>query len=245
MAEPWLRRVRATDPRYLRVTPSSDDDGGRGLREGVGQAKSSSPAPPSLTGGRSSNGPEPTGATGGAWEALSAEIRSCERCELHRTRTQAVVYRGGERPRLVFVGEAPGAEEDRQGVPFVGRSGRRLDEGIARLGLEGEEFGIVNLLKCRPPANVFSRPAEAACRPYLDRQLALLAPHLVVPLGAHALATLDPTAPKITEAAGVPRVAGPWTLFPLLHPAATFRSRRNLELWERDLDRLRARLAHR
>jgi uracil-DNA glycosylase family 4 len=182
-------------------------------------------------------------ATGPGWDDLSAEIRVCERCELHRGRTHAVIYRGGEHPRLVFVGEAPGAEEDRRGLPFVGRSGRRLDDGIAQLGLLEEEFGIVNLLKCRPPANVFSRSAAATCRPYLDRQLALLAPELVVPLGAHALAALDPTAPRITEAAGTRRVAAGRAMFPLLHPAATFRSRKNLARWTDDLDRLRALLS--
>jgi DNA polymerase len=197
-----------------------------------------------LFGGRSSPGPGPTDASGGAWAALSAEIRSCERCDLHRNRTHAVIYRGGDRPRLVFVGEAPGAEEDRQGLPFVGRSGRRLDEGIGTVGLAPSEFGIVNLLKCRPPSNVFSRAAAIECRPYLDRQLALLAPELVVSLGAHALAALDPAAPRITEAAGVARPNGRWTLFPLLHPAATFRSRRNLDMWARDLARLRE-LVHR
>lgn len=183
------------------------------------------------------------GATGPAWEHLSDEIRVCEQCDLHRGRTNAVIYRGGDHPRLVFIGEAPGAEEDRRGVPFVGRSGKRLDEGIARLGLLGEEFGIVNLLKCRPPANVFSRSAAATCRPFLDRQLDLLAPDLVVPLGAHALATLDPTAPRITDAAGFRRVTAGRTMFPLLHPAATFRSRKNLARWTDDLDRLRALLA--
>jgi uracil-DNA glycosylase family 4 len=151
-----------------------------------------------------------------------------------------VVYRGGGHPRVVFVGEAPGAEEDRQGLPFVGRSGKRLDEGIGRLGLAGDDLGIVNLLKCRPPANVFSRSAAATCRPYLDRQLELLRPEVLVPLGAHALAALDPDAPRITEAAGVTRTRGRWTLFPLLHPAATFRSRKNLARWDDDLGRLRA-----
>jgi uracil-DNA glycosylase family 4 len=190
-------------------------------------------------------GRDSEGATGPAWEALSSEIRECQKCELHRTRTQAVVYRGGSKPRIVFVGEAPGAEEDRLGIPFVGRSGRRLDEGIARVGLAPAEFGIVNLIKCRPPDNVFSRPAARTCRPYLDRQLALLRPEVVVSLGAHALAALDVSAPRVTKAAGVPRAGERWTLFPMLHPAATFRSRRNAAMWERDLDRLRALVLHR
>lgn len=180
-----------------------------------------------------------------SWLPLTAEIRSCALCELHATRTQAVVYRGGPNPRVVFIGEAPGAEEDRTGMPFVGRSGRRLDGAIAEVGLAPPTFGIVNLIKCRPPKNVYSRIAAATCRPYLDRQLALLEPELLVPLGAHALAALDGTAPRITDAAGTPRSAGGRTLFPMLHPAATFRSRQNLARWERDVASLRAFLAQR
>jgi DNA polymerase len=182
---------------------------------------------------------ETEGPTGSEWRALSDEIRSCTLCPLHRTRTQAVVYRGGPKPHVVFVGEAPGAEEDRLGRPFVGRSGRLLDAGVAELGIPIESVGILNVLKCRPPKNVFVERSVATCRPYLDRQLALLSPSVVVPLGAHALATLDPSAPRITEAAGLERTAGAWRLFPLLHPAAALRSRRNLERWQSDLGRLR------
>jgi len=78
-------------------------------------------------------------------------VETCQRCPLHRSRTQAVFYRGGPRPRLVVVGEAPGAEEDRLGRPFVGRAGRRLDAALVSLGLREEEVGILNVLKCRPP----------------------------------------------------------------------------------------------
>jgi uracil-DNA glycosylase family 4 len=187
--------------------------------------------------------PIPVGTSTPEWLRLSAKIRGCTLCELHQSRTQAVVYRGGENPRVVFVGEAPGAEEDRRGEPFVGRSGKRLDQGILSLGLADGEFGVVNLLKCRPPKNVFSRAAATTCRPYLDRQLSLLAPEFVVPLGAQALGQLDPEAPRITEAAGHARRGPRWTLVPLLHPAATFRSRRNLERWTRDLVALRSILA--
>ena len=180
------------------------------------------------------------GPVGSEWERLSEEIRSCTRCPLHRTRTQAVVYRGGPNPRLVFVGEAPGAEEDRVGRPFVGRSGRLLDESVAGLGVPPDSVGMINVLKCRPPKNVFVDRSVAACRPYLDRQLALLSPRVVVPLGAHALEALDPSAPRITDAAGRARTAGAWPLFPLLHPAAALRSRRNLARWRDDMDRLHA-----
>ena len=173
------------------------------------------------------------------------DIASCTRCPLHETRTHVVVYRGGPRPSTVFIGEAPGAEEDRQGRPFVGRSGRLLDESIAGLGLTASEFGIVNLVKCRPPKNAFSPSAAATCRPFLDRQLELLGPELLVSLGAHALAALDPSAPRVGLSAGTERTSSGRRLFPLLHPAATFRSRRNLDRWRADLERLRPRLPRR
>jgi DNA polymerase len=170
-----------------------------------------------------------------AWHALSQEIRACQLCPLGRTRTQAVVYRGGPRPTVLFVGEAPGAEEDRQGLPFVGRSGSILDAAIGALGLAPGEFGVLNVLKCRPPDNKFDRAAAACCRPYLDRQLELLAPRLVVTLGAKALAALDPGAPPVMKAAGRVRDGPGPTLFPMLHPAATLRATRNRARWDRDL----------
>ncbi len=154
-----------------------------------------------------------------------------------------MVYRGGLSPRVVFVGEAPGAAEDRTGLPFVGRSGRKLDAAIERLGLASDEFGVLNLLKCRPPENRFDPRAAATCRPFLDRQLAFLRPSLLVSLGAHALRALDPRAPPILRAAGVPRTGGPVPVFPLLHPAAALRSRRWAERWDRDLVELGAWLA--
>jgi uracil-DNA glycosylase len=180
-----------------------------------------------------------------AWERLSDEIRACRNCPLHATRTQAVVYRGGLSPFVVFVGEAPGAAEDRTGVPFVGRSGRMVDAAIARLGLTDGDYGILNLLKCRPPGNRFDRTAAATCRPYLDRQLALLSPRLLVSLGAPALHALRPRAPPMLEAAGHPRNDGAPPLFPLIHPAAAMRSRRLAARWDRDLDRLGEWLARR
>jgi len=169
------------------------------------------------------------------WERLSDEIRSCRKCPLGSVRTNAVVYRGGLAPRIVFVGEAPGAEEDRTGLPFVGRSGRLLDEAVASLGLGADEFGILNVLKCRPPGNRFDRSAARTCRPYLDRQLTLLRPAAIVTLGARALAAIDPTAPPMLSSAGRPRALGDLPFFPLVHPAAALRSRRMRTRWERDV----------
>ncbi len=149
-----------------------------------------------------------------------------------------MVYRGSARPRVVFLGEAPGREEDLRGLPFVGRAGATLDRAVRKLELPPRSYGILNVVKCRPPKNRLSRASVAACRPFLDRQLALLRPRVVVPLGAHALRTLDPSAPAISEAAGTARTVGPLRLFPLVHPAATFRSGRYARRWTRDVRRL-------
>jgi len=135
----------------------------------------------------------------------------------------------------VFVGEAPGAEEDRTGLPFVGRSGRLLDRAVATLGLSENEFGMLNVLKCRPPQNRFDRAAARACRPYLDRQLELLRPEVVVTLGARALAAFEPVALPMLAAAGHPRPGAEPAHFPLIHPAAALRSRRMHDRWETDL----------
>jgi uracil-DNA glycosylase len=185
------------------------------------------------------------GASGPAdpWAELVREIEGCTRCALHATRTHVVVYRGSRTPRVVFVGEAPGAEEDRVGVPFVGRSGRRLDAAIATLPLAASEFGILNLVKCRPPKNHFLASAERSCRPYLDRQFSLLSPSLRVTLGAHALAALDRSAPPILQCAGRLRSPEHVPLFPLIHPAAALRSTRLARRWDEDLAHLRSYLA--
>jgi uracil-DNA glycosylase len=172
------------------------------------------------------------------WATLTREIASCRRCELHATRTQVVVYRGAPDPRVVFVGEAPGAEEDRTGLPFQGRSGKRLDAAILSVGLRNSDFGIVNLIKCRPPENRFDPKAAAACRPYLDRQLDWLRPQRLVTLGAHALRALDPSAPPVLTSAGTPRATSRGPLFPMIHPAAALRSRRLAERWTADVGTL-------
>ncbi|HTP54215.1 MAG TPA: uracil-DNA glycosylase [Thermoplasmata archaeon] len=175
-----------------------------------------------------------------ALDRLSEEIQGCRKCPLGSVRTQAVVYRGGRSPRLVFVGEAPGAAEDREGLPFVGRSGQILDAAIGSLRVAPEEIGILNVLKCRPPANQFDPAAARTCRPYLDRQLALLRPRALVSLGAQALKALDPSAPPVLTSAGVPRRALGLPLFPLVHPAASLRSGRMRSRWTADVVALAA-----
>jgi DNA polymerase len=177
------------------------------------------------------------------WRSLTRTIRACTKCHLAATRTRAVAYRGATHPWVVFVGEAPGVEEDRQGLPFVGRGGRVLDRAIADAGLDDQEYGIVNVLKCRPALNRFDPAAAAVCRHYLDRQLELLRPRALVSLGRTALRALDPLAPPMLQSAGSPRSWGGHPLFPMIHPAATFRSRRMGARWRTDTAKLSAWLA--
>ena len=172
------------------------------------------------------------------WEQLTREIEACRRCPLGATRDHVVVYRGSLTPSIVFLGEAPGAEEDRQGVPFVGRSGHVLDAAVRSLGIEEDRWGVLNLIKCRPPKNRYDPRAARACRPFLDRQLGRLAPELVVTLGAHALHALDPRAPPVLRSAGAVRESHGRAVFPLLHPAASLRARRWRERWNRDVQSL-------
>ena len=125
------------------------------------------------------------------WDSLAAAVAACERCELHCTRTQTVFGRGDPRARWLVVGEAPGAEEDRQGEPFVGRAGQLLDTMLRALGLARGEVYIANVLKCRPPGNRDPSADEARlCRGYLDRQIELVDPTLILAVGRIAAQNL-------------------------------------------------------
>ncbi len=124
-------------------------------------------------------------------EAIAAEVRQCRKCDLGSQRTHAVPGEGNPRTRILFVGEAPGADEDAQGRPFVGRAGQLLDRIIEACGLKRQEVFIGNILKCRPPDNRDPRPDEIiSCLPYLQRQIEILNPEIIVALGAHAARTL-------------------------------------------------------
>lgn len=211
----------------------------------IALGEAASPAPePSAPAGESCARPGPDALTQTApearWQALRAEILQCKKCPLHEGRTQGVVGVGNREADWMVIGEAPGAEEDRQGVPFVGRSGAILDKAVASLGDDLGPYGVLNVVKCRPPANRFDPGAARACRPYLDRQLELLAPEFLVPLGAKALRALAPEAPPILRTAGQELASRYGVLFPLVHPAATLRSRRLAERWQDDLGLLHA-----
>ena len=127
---------------------------------------------------------------------------------------------GNPLAEVMIVGEAPGAREDEQGRPFVGRAGKLLDELLGEAGLEREQVYITNVVKARPPGNRDPRADEVAhCMPWLETQLALIGPRLVVPLGRHALAHFAPAA-KIAEVHGKPVIERGRALFPMYHPAA-------------------------
>ena len=118
------------------------------------------------------------------WNQLAAEVRACTRCALHRGRTQTVFGVGRRDAELLVIGEAPGADEDRQGEPFVGRAGQLLNAMLRAIGLPRGEVYIANVLKCRPPNNRDPQPAEAsACTPFLTRQIALVRPRAILAVG--------------------------------------------------------------
>ena len=121
---------------------------------------------------------------GADWSALREAVRTCTKCGLHRGRTQTVFGVGSETANLLIVGEAPGAEEDRQGEPFVGRAGQLLNAMLAAIHLARGDVYIANILKCRPPNNRDPKSDEAAtCTPYLQRQIELLQPRVILALG--------------------------------------------------------------
>ena len=167
------------------------------------------------------------------------EVSSCERCPLSATRTKPVFGAGDADADLMFVGEAPGAEEDRQGLPFVGRAGQLLSQLLAGIGLSREDVFITNVLKSRPPANRDPQPTEIeACHPYLMRQVELIEPKVVATLGNFATKLITGTRVGITRVRGTPQVheiAGRTVfVFPLLHPAAALRTPSLVETLEGD-----------
>ena len=165
-----------------------------------------------------------------ALEVIAREVRVCTRCRLHATRTQAVPGEGDPSTEVVFVGEGPGFNEDRQGRPFVGRAGDLLVRLLGSIGWRREDVFITNVVKCRPPDNRDPEPDEiAACEPYLRRQLEVLDPAVIVTLGRHSMGRFMPGA-RISQAHGTMRPADPATgaqdalVFAMYHPAAALRT---------------------
>jgi uracil-DNA glycosylase len=177
----------------------------------------------------------------GSLELLHTEVRACTKCGLHATRTQAVPGTGPCPADVMIVGEAPGFNEDRQGLPFVGPAGKLLDTLLARIGLSRADVYITNVLKCRPPQNRDPMPDEAeACTPYLKRQLELIKPKVVLILGRHALEQLLPGQGSISRVHGSLVLRGDVAWVPLYHPAAALHNGSLVSELEHDFDRVRA-----
>jgi uracil-DNA glycosylase len=157
---------------------------------------------------------------------LAAEVSTCTKCVLSTTRTQTVFARGNPDASLCFIGEAPGADEDAQGLPFVGRAGQLLDRMIVAMGLSPErDVYVCNILKCRPPGNRRPEPEEmAACFPYLHEQLALVNPRVIVALGNTAVGALLDTKLGITKVRGQMKLyRGKTLVMPTFHPSYLLR----------------------
>jgi uracil-DNA glycosylase len=180
--------------------------------------------------------------------ALMREMQSKHECPLVATRTKLVFGAGNADADLMFVGEAPGFYEDQQGLPFVGRAGKLLDQLLVEIGLERKDAFITNVLKCRPPDNRDPSPDEIeVCKPYLFRQIELIEPKVVCTLGNFSLKLLTRSGTGITRVHGVAQeheLGGRVVqLYPLYHPAAALRGANVLEQLREDFHRLPALIA--
>ncbi len=157
--------------------------------------------------------------------ALQTQYSTCQRCPLGATRTNFVFGAGNFQTRLLFIGEGPGAEEDRLGEPFVGKAGKLLTKMIQAIGIDRRDVYISNVVKCRPPDNRNPEPAEIAkCLPIVQRQFELINPQLIVTLGNVPTRALVPNAPGITRSRGQIFHYQHWPVLPTFHPAYLLRT---------------------
>ena len=175
--------------------------------------------------------------------ALGEQVSACTRCRLAQTRTQVVFGVGNPHADLMFVGEAPGFHEDKQGQPFVGQAGKLLDKLLEGIGLDRSQVYIANVLKCRPPGNRDPQPDEIeSCEPHLFRQIGLIQPRVVATLGNFATKLLSGKQTGITRVHGVEQettVGGNAVLlYPLYHPAAALYTPAMLEVLKQDFVRI-------
>jgi len=174
---------------------------------------------------------------------IADQVRSCQNCPLAATRKNAVPGEGPANAALMLIGEGPGFNEDQQGRPFVGASGKFLDELIASAGYKRSEVFIANVVKCRPPGNRDPLPEEIeACRAYLDAQIALINPAVIVTLGRFSMARWFPGA-KISAIHGRARKIDGRTIVPMFHPAAALHQPALRESIEADFSGLRELIA--
>lgn len=166
---------------------------------------------------------------------LYAEVKVCQKCILSQGRNNAVPGEGPEKADIMFIGEGPGFHEDRQGRPFVGAAGKYLEELLDQIGLKREDVYITNVVKCRPPGNRDPQPEEiTACKPYLDKQIDLIRPRLIVTLGRFSMQRYFPGA-SISRIHGQPKRVGNVIYYPMFHPAAALHQPRWRSLVEEDI----------
>ena len=166
---------------------------------------------------------------------LCDEIEACQNCILSQGRTNAVPGEGPEDAEIMFIGEGPGFHEDRQGRPFVGAAGNYLNELLGKIDLGRQDVYITNVVKCRPPGNRDPQQAEIeACRPYLDRQIELIRPRLIVTLGRFSMQRYFPGA-SISRIHGQAKRVGNVIYYPMFHPAAALHQPRWRTLLDEDI----------
>jgi DNA polymerase len=175
-----------------------------------------------------------------ALEALHREVERCTRCPLHIGRTHAVPGAGPVTAEIMFIGEAPGFHEDQQGIPFVGAAGKLLNQMLEKAGIARESIYITNVIKCRPPGNRDPKPEEVeACRGYLERQIEIINPKVIVTLGRYSMARAFPNE-KISRIHGQPRRVDGRIYFPMYHPAAALHQPSLRRVVEEDFLKLKA-----
>lgn len=171
-------------------------------------------------------------------DEIDSLIKGCNLCTLGSKRTMAVPGNGSRTSDLMFIGEGPGYYEDQQGLPFVGRAGQLLNEMLAAIGLRREDVFVTNMIKCRAPNNRDPLPIEIrSCGPYLDRQIELIAPKVIVTLGRYSTAKFFPDEP-IGKLRGTPANWNGITIYPMYHPAAALRNSTIRGALERDFLKL-------
>jgi len=170
---------------------------------------------------------------------INVQVRRCDKCQLYIGRTRAVPGDGPVNAEIMFIGEAPGFHEDQQGIPFVGAAGRLLNELLEKANIDRNTVYISNVIKCRPPGNRDPLPNEVkACAPFLDQQIAIINPKVIVTLGRYSMAKAFPDE-KISIVHGQPRKVSERTYFPMYHPAAALHQPSLRGLVEADFTKLR------
>ena len=175
------------------------------------------------------------------WDELYEQCRICDKCPLGKTKTNTVFGCGNQNARLMFVGEAPGEQEDKEGIPFVGAAGKLLDKYLDAVGILRDEVYIANILKCRPPHNRDPLPEEGdACIGFLREQVKLIRPEIIVCLGRISAMRLIKPDFKITREHGIIIKKGAFAMTAVYHPAALLRDPSKKEDTYRDMKKIKA-----